>query len=310
MVDKTEYLADETESLLNKGNYNSLDPFFITGITDAEGSFVCVIRSDTASRFTLSSVVYIRPTIYSGICVRNYSSSSSPVVPWKIYIKMDLYKLNVINDNRGKSGIYLMTNLINNKTYIGSSVNLGRRFTCYYSFNHIKRWKTSNICKALIKYGYSNFQLTILEYCTPEKCIEREQYYFDKLKPEYNILKKAGSLLGFKHSEKTLIKFRKRKHSEETRAKISAVQIGKVLSEETKAKLKGLPRPKGSGRSKIQIEVFDVETGIKTIYVSISEASLALGAHKGTISKYITSSSNKPFKGRYVITKNNIPGPK
>jgi hypothetical protein len=33
--------------------------------------------------------------------------------------------------------------------------------------------------------------------------ISREQYYIDLLNPEYNILKKAGFVLGFKHSEAT-----------------------------------------------------------------------------------------------------------
>lgn len=60
--------------------------------------------------------------------------------------------------------------------------------------------KISLIARALIKYGYSNFQLEILEYCEPSNCIDREQYYIDLLKPEYNILKTAGSKLGSKHS--------------------------------------------------------------------------------------------------------------
>lgn len=53
------------------------------------------------------------------------------------------------------------------------------------------------IHKALIKYGYSNFTLDILEYCDPNDVISREQHYIDQLKPIYNILKIAGSSLGF-----------------------------------------------------------------------------------------------------------------
>jgi group I intron endonuclease len=54
------------------------------------------------------------------------------------------------------------------------------------------------IYKSLVKHGYSNFTLEILEYCEPENAIKREQYYLDLLKPEYNILKvaKRGSSLG------------------------------------------------------------------------------------------------------------------
>jgi hypothetical protein len=35
-----------------------------------------------------------------------------------------------------------------------------------------------------------------LEYCDLENIIDREQYYIDLLKPEYNVLKDAGSSLG------------------------------------------------------------------------------------------------------------------
>jgi len=58
-----------------------------------------------------------------------------------------------------------------------------------------------HICYALLKYGYSNFSLGIIEYCEPEKCLEREDFYLSSLKHEYNILEKAGSPLGRKHSE-------------------------------------------------------------------------------------------------------------
>ena len=64
------------------------------------------------------------------------------------------------------------------------------------------------INKAILKHGYYNFRLDILEYCAPEECIEREQFYIDALKPEYNILIRAGSSLGFKHSEKTKLRMK------------------------------------------------------------------------------------------------------
>ena len=43
------------------------------------------------------------------------------------------------------------------------------------------------INKALKKYGYFMFKLEILEYCEPKVIVEREQYYMDEIKPEYNI---------------------------------------------------------------------------------------------------------------------------
>lgn len=67
---------------------------------------------------------------------------------------------------------------------------------------------SSAIYSALLKYGYSNFNLDILEYCEPSILIQREQYYIDLLKPEYNILKVAGNRLGSKHSEATKAKMK------------------------------------------------------------------------------------------------------
>ena len=110
-----------------------------------------------------------------------------------------------------------------------------------------------SINKALLKYGYSGFQLEILEYCKPSDVILREQYYIDLLVPEYNILKIAGSSLGFKHSDvaKAKISLAKLgekhhffgiiiiiKHTEEHIAKIRASTIAYLLgrspSEETR----------------------------------------------------------------------------
>jgi group I intron endonuclease len=61
----------------------------------------------------------------------------------------------------------------------------------------------SIIYSALLKHGYDNFSLDILEYCEVNVLIKREQYYLNILKPEYNILKAANSRLGSKHTLKT-----------------------------------------------------------------------------------------------------------
>ena len=50
--------------------------------------------------------------------------------------------------------------------------------------------------------------------------IEREQYYIDTLNPEYNILKIAGSPLGYIHSEETIAKFKARLRTPEQTAKL------------------------------------------------------------------------------------------
>lgn len=49
----------------------------------------------------------------------------------------------------------------------------------------------------------------MFECCNVEDLILREQFYIDKLMPEYNILKVAGSPSGYKHSTESLDKMSK-----------------------------------------------------------------------------------------------------
>ena len=42
-------------------------------------------------------------------------------------------KNKIISENEGKSGIYRWTHLDSDKSYIGSSVNLGRRLRNYFN---------------------------------------------------------------------------------------------------------------------------------------------------------------------------------
>ena len=97
------------------------------------------------------------------------------------------------------SGIYKFTNKLNGKIYIGSSKNLAKRFSQYFNISYISTVKNKlTISRALIKYGYFNFSIEILEYCDPSMLLNREQHYIDELKPTYNIAKIAGSTLGVK----------------------------------------------------------------------------------------------------------------
>lgn len=81
----------------------------------------------------------------------------------------------------------------------------------YYSFRYLETKilkSKSMIYSSILKHGYSSFSLEILEYCDKDKAISREQYYLDLLEPEYNILTKAGSRLGSKHSSEVIAKMK------------------------------------------------------------------------------------------------------
>jgi group I intron endonuclease len=102
------------------------------------------------------------------------------------------------------------------------------------------------IYKAILKYGHSNFIFEIIEYCEPEKTLQREQYYLDHYDFDYNVLETAHSLLGYKHTKETLAKMKNRtnalgyKHTLETIAQLRESQKNKTHTDENIEKMREL----------------------------------------------------------------------
>jgi formate hydrogenlyase subunit 3/multisubunit Na+/H+ antiporter MnhD subunit len=144
----------------------------------------------------LSMVSLFSFSIFSGSLNSCFLFSLATIIPIKTYSNAETDKDKILSEQKNQSGIYMWTNIINAKQYIGSAIDLSNRFSFYYSkkaFENSLKDSKSYIYNALLKYGYSNFSLTILEYCNKEKCIEREDFYLCYLPHEYNILPKAGS---------------------------------------------------------------------------------------------------------------------
>lgn len=80
----------------------------------------------------------------------------------------------------------MWTNKLNGKKYVGSYVVLRRRLLEYYNVNRLLNEKSMPIYVAL-KYGYTNFSLTILENCDKDSLMYREKHFFEVYSPEYNI---------------------------------------------------------------------------------------------------------------------------
>ncbi len=249
-----------------------------------------------------------------------FNSTSLPngdLIVEKVYYNADVQKSQVLSENKNKSGIYRFTNLINGKSYIGSSIDLRGRMYDYYNAKYLASHTDMAICKALLKYGYSGFSLEILEYCAKEDCVSRENYFFGLLQPEYNLSKNATApMLGRNHSIATKAKLSSLRlgllRSEETRQKIRAAHLGKILSEETKKKISDTQKGKGNITSQetkkkisealgVPLEVLNKDTGEIKIYNTGKEASIALSCSPGTITNYIKSGNL--FHGKFIIKK-------
>jgi hypothetical protein len=67
------------------------------------------------------------------------NSNNNNINPVRSYKNADIEKSAVLYENKGKIGIYMGTNLINKKRYIGSSRNLHIRLREYYNINYLQK---------------------------------------------------------------------------------------------------------------------------------------------------------------------------
>lgn len=84
-------------------------------------------------------------------------------------------------------GIYMIINYVNNHRYVGSSKNLSQRLWEHRANLRHNKHDNPHLQNAWNKYGEISFNYVILEKCNEEERFEREQYYVNVLKPEYNI---------------------------------------------------------------------------------------------------------------------------
>jgi group I intron endonuclease len=165
------------------------------------------------------------------------------------------------------SGIYKITNIRNNKCYIGSTINIIGRWAQHKKSLSDNKHHSIKLQRSYNKYDKNSFKYEIIEKCSENLLIIREQYFidlFDSYRNGYNSTPFAGNNLGMKHSDETKEKLRKssmgnknrlgktftedikrqiseklkgKPLSEETKKKMSESQTGRIMSEETKLKL-------------------------------------------------------------------------
>lgn len=105
-----------------------------------------------------------------------------------------------------KSGVYVITNSIDSRIYIGSSKDLKKRY-CYHKSDLIKKKHINRHLQYFVnKYGIETLDFILLDECSVEELFIVEQIYLDALEPfgknGFNLFKKAVG--GFtKHTKKS-----------------------------------------------------------------------------------------------------------
>jgi group I intron endonuclease len=205
----------------------------------------------------------------------DYSESVSQLlknIP-AIQVFKDLYTANNLRSAnialKGVSGVYAIICRVTGAIYIGSSMNIANRIVDHL----INRDTNQHLQSAIDLYGLDKFLFVLVEKLSISEnqlmennkllLLAREQVYLDQLflLPEdlrFNFLSKAGSSLGFRHSEDSKAKMSASKSGEnhplfgllgplshmfgksltaETRQRISDALKGRIVSEETRSRL-------------------------------------------------------------------------
>jgi group I intron endonuclease len=195
--------------------------------------------------------------------------------------------------------IYLIKNIVNNKVYVGQTINpLKRR-----KYGHIadsNRGKNTKISRAMKKYGKDNFVFSELISCNnSDELNEMELYFINEYKSiddsyGYNI--KIGGECGFKVSEETKIKISIASKKAAQRAKDNGGHwlSGRKHSEEEKAHLSKILSSELNPKNK-PVLMYDKEGNFIKRFHSARESGRCIGKGSGNI----ISCCNNKLKSAY-----------
>lgn len=234
-------------------------------------------------------------------------------------------------------GVYFIECISTRKMYIGSSVNLITRLECHRSELRGNYHGNRYLQRAFNKYGENNFIIGILEKVDKaEELLNREQYYINKLNPEFNICLDVKRHLFTEESKKLLSEARKKGFIDGTikpsvmrevnkydllgnflekyesiteAAKKNGVNISGVerCVYKTAKQCKGLVYRYSDDKTPVTatnkkgwiIECYDTLEDSITIYPSMMQFTKNVGADYATINRIINN--GKLYRGRYKI---------
>ena len=152
-----------------------------------------------------------------------------------------------------QTGIYEIVNTVNGKRYVGSSVDIKKRWQAHLLGLRKGRHHAQHLQRSFNKYGEDKFILVLIRLCERNELIAYEQEELDS-GYDYNSSPTAQSTLGLKFGDEARERvrqerFARRDADPEGYSKImSDLSIGKVRTEEwrnkVRCKLKGVPKSK------------------------------------------------------------------
>ncbi len=197
-----------------------------------------------------------------------------------------------------KSGVYIITNLLDNFYYIGSSKNVYRRLREHKNALIKNKHENDKVQNAVNKYGIDNFTFEVLEYHDEKYMVSMEQWWMNMLqvanrKYGYNIRPVAGSGKGFSKEEHS--QYGKHR-SDITKEKLRIAHTGKKMTKEHR-----INSAVGHYKAIYQVNK-DTEEIIRE-FNSVKQATEFFNGGQGTITKALKNISPTAygFKWRYKL---------
>lgn len=152
-------------------------------------------------------------------------------------LELDSKRISKVNN---KSGIYSIFHIDSGRHYIGSAVDIARRRREHFCKLRKAIHPNAKLQNAWNKYGEESFKFVVLDRCHRKELIVEEQQFIvaaNSVNGGFNILKIAGSTMGYKHTAETKAHLslvnRGYKHTKEAKDRMR----GRLISDETREAL-------------------------------------------------------------------------
>lgn len=115
-------------------------------------------------------------------------------------------------------GIYKIENIINNKVYIGSSIDIEKRF--YKHLWMLRKGVHDNnyLQNSFNEHGEENFKFSIIESCSEDMLIKMENFFLNLLN---------SSHVNYGYNLATVNEFRRNNYNDEVKIKLSKHNLSK-----------------------------------------------------------------------------------
>lgn len=195
--------------------------------------------------------------------------------------------------------IYYLKNKINNKYYIGQTIQSDPKHRIHEHFC-VKKDLNTCIKKAIRKYGRENFEYNFIYQAKTQEELNKKEIEFIEL---YNSLSPGGYNIepgGNNGTEKFTLEIRQkisaalkgRKFSKEHCEALSKVRKGFTSENRKRGHIKAMETMKQAGKF-IKLKAIHIESGVEYLFDSIEECARSLNLNPSNISRTCRGMQNR-----------------